>query len=849
VTADDDRERGVQQVVALVACFAAVTLALAVRAMAGGTVPPLWMVLAYTALSAAASYAAVEVRIGGNRLMLHWGDAAFLLGLTLLPAPWLVAATTVGVLAAKLAQRMPAQKVVFNTAKATVSTAASCLVALAIEPGPIVLQSWRGLLALLVSLLCLLVVSELLVGTVLSRASGRRLRDILLAGGQAHVVIVVGNLVAALVTIALIGIDDRLVVVVPFLVLCLHLLYSNRVRTRAERETWQRIALATDRFSDVDLEAVLRAAVTGAAELFSADEVEVVVHLGNEPPGLVRGTDSRITWAGHEADAPPARAMEQVLPVPIGRQGAGPAAVAGPTGPDAGDRPGDQPGTGTLGELRLRFAGKVRLTEREQYALHTFAAALGTALRNAYAYAQSQRTAARNAHDAAHDPLTGLANRRHLMSHGEELLAARPLRGIHALVLIDLDHFKEINDTLGHPAGDQVLTTVGRRLATAAGPEDVVVRLGGDEFAVLFVGLPAPALAMHRARQMVATLDPPIEVDGIRIHVAGSGGVSLAPAQGGVAELLRRADVAMYEAKREGLRVSQYSRSRDTADVARLSLGGDLRAALDGDQFAVHFQPLVDLSNGLAIGAEALTRWRHPYRGNLSPVRFLSAIERSGMLPAFSEIVLTEALTAAQSWRTAGHQVGISVNVSPRSLLDPTYPQLVERRLNSFDVPADQVTLELTETLTLSRLDVVDEVLTALRELGVRIALDDFGTGYSSLSMLARVPVHELKIDRSFVAGMATSAEASAVVRSTIDLGRGLDLTVVAEGVENQQQRGLLFELGCLVGQGHLFSRPVTGERFAAILDGGGSLAPPLSSDAQVIRIPPARLTRSRRRL
>jgi diguanylate cyclase (GGDEF)-like protein len=830
VTADHDRERGVQQVVALVACFAVATVAISIRVMATGALPPVWMVLAYTALSAVASYAAIEIRFGGNGLMMHWGDTAFLIGLTLLPTPWLIVATTVGVLAAKLVQRMPPQKTVFNTAKATVGTAAACLVARAIDPDPIVLQSWRGLLALLAALLCLLVINELLVGTVVSRASGRRLRDILQVPGQAHLVSVVGNLAVALVTIALISLDEQLVVVVPFLVICLHLLYSNRVRTRAERETWQRIAEATDKFSDVNLESVLRDAVTGAAELFSADEVEALVRLGDEPTGLVRGTKAEITWAGHEDDAPAPGEMETIR-VPIGRQVADPEADT------------------TLGELRLRFDGKVRLTQREQYALHTFAAALGTALRNAYAYAQQQRAAARSAHDAAHDPLTGLANRRHLMAYGEELLSARPLRGIHALVLIDLDHFKEINDTLGHPAGDQVLTAVGRRLATAAGPEDVVVRLGGDEFAVLFVGLPAPALAMHRARQMVATLDPPIEVDGIRIHVAGSGGVSLAPAQGGVAELLRRADVAMYEAKREGLRVTQYSRSKDTADVARLSLGGDLRAALDGDQFAVHFQPLVDLSTGRVISAEALTRWRHPYRGNLSPTRFLGAIERSGMLPAFSELVLTEALTAAQSWRTAGHQVSVSVNVSPRSLLDPTYPQLVERRLNSFDVPADQVTLELTESLTLSRLDVVDEVLNALRELGVRIALDDFGTGYSSLSMLARVPVHELKIDRSFVAGMAASAEASAVVRSTIDLGRSLDLTVVAEGVENQQQRGLLFELGCLVGQGHLFSRPVTGDRFAAILENGAELAPPLSSDAQVIRIPPARLTRPHRRL
>jgi EAL domain-containing protein (putative c-di-GMP-specific phosphodiesterase class I) len=246
------------------------------------------------------------------------------------------------------------------------------------------------------------------------------------------------------------------------------------------------------------------------------------------------------------------------------------------------------------------------------------------------------------------------------------------------------------------------------------------------------------------------------------------------------------------------------------------------------------------------ISAEALARWHHPRRGDLDPRRFLDAVERSGLLPAFADAVLDLALVAAADWREAGFDIPVAVNVSPRSLLDARFPGAVAARLRAHEMPADRLILELTETLTISQLEVVDQVLGQLRESGVRLALDDFGTGYSSLSVLSRIPVHELKIDREFVRTMETSAEAAAVVRSTVDLGRSLGLEIVAEGVESEPQRHALWELGCAAGQGHLFARPMPAGRLLAAMRRGsggrpGTLAAPLHDEGAVIRIPTAR--------
>jgi diguanylate cyclase len=394
---------------------------------------------------------------------------------------------------------------------------------------------------------------------------------------------------------------------------------------------------------------------------------------------------------------------------------------------------------------------------------------------------------------------------------------------------------------------------VAERLRGAAQGGDLVARLGGDEFAVLLRGLPAPAVAGHRAETLLAALHEPFELDGMRISVEASGGISVAPASGGMAELLRRADVAMYQAKRAGQRISTYAPARDTADLGRLTLGGDLPRAVADHEFVVNFQPIVDLGTGEVTSAEALARWHHPHHGMIDPLRFLEAVERSGLLPAFAEAILDQALIAAAGWRDAGFDVPVAVNVSPRSLLDARFPGSVLARLRAHDLPPDRLVLELTETLTLSQLDVVDRVLSRLRDEGVRLALDDFGTGYSSLSLLSRIPVHELKIDRSFVTTMESSAEAAAVIRSTLDLGRSLDLDVVAEGVESEPQRRALWELGCTAGQGHLFARPMPSGTLLAALQRGsggrpGTLAPPLHDAGAVIRLTQTRRQSGRSR-
>jgi EAL domain-containing protein (putative c-di-GMP-specific phosphodiesterase class I) len=261
------------------------------------------------------------------------------------------------------------------------------------------------------------------------------------------------------------------------------------------------------------------------------------------------------------------------------------------------------------------------------------------------------------------------------------------------------------------------------------------------------------------------------------------------------------------------------------------------------DEFIVDFQPLVDLSTGEVVGAEALARWHHLQHGNLNPMRFLETVERSGKLPAFADAVLAQSLGAVVTWREAGFDLPVAVNVSPRSLLDPQFPAAVLDRLATLGVPADRLILELTETLTISQLEVVDRALGELRSAGVRLALDDFGTGFSSLTVLSRIRVHALKIHREFVTAVETSPEAAAVIRSTVDLARSLHLTVIAEGVESEPQRHALWELGCVTGQGHLFARPMPSARLLAVLQRGsggrpGTLAPALHDAGSVVRLP-----------
>jgi diguanylate cyclase (GGDEF)-like protein len=472
------------------------------------------------------------------------------------------------------------------------------------------------------------------------------------------------------------------------------------------------------------------------------------------------------------------------------------------------------------------------LNESEQDTLRTFASAVSIALANAAAYQSAVRVAGARDHDATHDALTGLGNRRALEEYGA-LLAGRS--GLHAVVLIDLNHFKQVNDTLGHTAGDLLLVGVARRLAAAVEPTDLVTRLGGDEFAVVLTDLAAPAHGRHRAEALLHALVEPVDVHGIPVTVEASIGLAGGPVVGGLSELLRRADLAMYQAKRQGRTIVVYRSERH--DLPEPDSAGGATAAGASDT-RLTYQPIVDLGTAQIVGARAVTSWqrfRHLGGHRQEPV------EQTGAGPAYTNHLLGQALHAAAAWRAAGFDLPVAVHVPARSLLDPGFVDAVADRMASTATPLGGLTVELTETLVHSNLAIVRTALRRLVDLGVRLALDEFGATSSPLASLAHAPIHEITVSRALV-GRLTDPEAIALTRSVLDLGRNLDLQVTADGVECEAQRIALWELGCTAGRGSLFGKSLTHERLLEVLRGGhdgrpGSLGTVLHQPGTVIRL------------
>jgi diguanylate cyclase (GGDEF)-like protein/PAS domain S-box-containing protein len=427
----------------------------------------------------------------------------------------------------------------------------------------------------------------------------------------------------------------------------------------------------------------------------------------------------------------------------------------------------------------------------------------------------------RLAHQATHDALTGLPNRAAVLARGEELLTdpATPCRL--AVLLMDLDRFKEVNDTLGHSYGDRLLAQVGPRLRPLVREVDMVARLGGDEFAVLLPDVTVPE-ARAAAERLHAALGTPFLVDGLSLDVDVSIGVAVCGDGGAdVGTLLRQADIAMYAAKESQHGVGVYDPLSDGHDRSRLVLLSELRRGLADGQLVVHYQPKVALDGGQVVGVEALVRWQHPVRGLLAPVDFLDAVERTALIEPVTDAVLDLALAQVRAWSAEGFRVPVAVNLSARSLARPDLLGRVLQRLQAHDVPADLLRLEITESALLAEPTRAREVLRRLHAAGVRLSIDDFGTGYSSMGHLKHLPVDELKIDRSYVAEMVTSAEDAALVRSVVDLGHELGMTVVAEGVEDAATAGALTDLRCDVGQGYLFCRPGPAADVTAFLRAG----------------------------
>ena len=457
---------------------------------------------------------------------------------------------------------------------------------------------------------------------------------------------------------------------------------------------------------------------------------------------------------------------------------------------------------GRLGDLTLFGPADLRLVE-------TLAAHTAVAVENS-------RLVERLRFDAYHDALTGLPNRRRLLALLEEAVKVRAPGEVVAVLVFDVDGLRDVNDSLGHDAGDRMVGEVASRLRRLAPAAALVGRANSDEF-VVTQRLPDVQEALVFATRLRAAMQEPMEVAAITLDVDVSVGIAVHPDHGTEAEvLLKRAGLAAEAAKQFTNPIHLFHPSLEARSTHRLGLAGDMRRALETDEVEVYFQPKVALPDRRVVGVECLARWEHAAHGQVPPTEFVAVAEHTGQLGRLTDVVLGEALRRARGWLDAGRNLPVAVNLSARTLIDPTFPARVGELLDEYLVPANLLTLEVAEDGMVGEPDRPMATLRRLAEMGVRLAVDDFGTGYSSLSYLRKLPVDEVKIDHSFVQGMATDPGDLAIVRAVVALARHFGLVVVAEGVESELTVSLLEELGCDVGQGFLFSRPLPFERFEA---------------------------------
>ena len=462
--------------------------------------------------------------------------------------------------------------------------------------------------------------------------------------------------------------------------------------------------------------------------------------------------------------------------------------------------------TGHGGLVILGFANHTTLAPDEVSNVRDFADRIGVALTSAARDEQLFR-------QARYDSLTGLPNRFLLVERLKREIAQSTRSGTHtAIIYIDLDRFKQVNDSLGHTAGDQLLQEASDRLQSCVRETDTLARVGGDEFAIVVGGLDDAKAASAVADHVLSTMENPFAILGVENFVGASIGIAVFPEDGTEsAELLRNADTAMYRAKSVGRSTSVFFESNMNAEVVRIArLDRELRHAVSEQQLLVHYQPQFDLKTGAICAAEALLRWEHPTRGVLMPGTFIDFAEDSGLIVSLGHFVLQEACRRFSGWRAAGIDLGhISVNVSGRQFRHREFLESVEAVLQETGVPGNCLAIEVTENVLIEDVDQVIESLNKLRALGIRIELDDFGTGYSSMSYLERLPIDALKIDRSFVAAIDAAGRGGVIAKLVLDMARSLNMSVVAEGMETQTQLEFMRKHNCDLGQGFLFSEPL----------------------------------------
>jgi diguanylate cyclase (GGDEF)-like protein len=578
---------------------------------------------------------------------------------------------------------------------------------------------------------------------------------------------------------------------------------ASTATAQDEADQLRAVAVATRRMSSLDVPTVVRE-VTRAAEQFGFASVQLVSR-----EGVVPGSDPVTLSAG----VSPADWFHQV------GVAAGPSGHAVLAGHEAGvDLQQDEvlvvANVSTDKSVEAFLVGRhlVPLHDQQVEGLTLLATQASAALANARRFEEGRAYEERLAFQATHDALTGLPNRSLLRDRAEAALARARRQGtLVALMFIDLDRFKDVNDVLGHGMGDALLQRVAERVVLHLRPEDTCARVGGDEFVVLAGDQPDEKAVLDLADRLHAAMQAPFHVDGMSLDIEASLGVAWAPTHGGgVDHLLRCADVAMYAAKTRRDGVMVYQESDDRLTTLHLATLGDLRRALDSHgQLWTQFQPIIDLTSSRLVGIEALLRWNHPSRGLVPPDEFIPVAEGTAVIHQITDHVLHLALAALHGWAEHGLDLRLSVNLSTRTLLDSSLSSRLESLLHTYGVSPDRLCLEITESTLLADPTRAIATMQRLSELGVRMSIDDFGTGYSSMSYLKSLPVDEIKIDRSFVTDMLGSARDEALVHSVVDLAHSLGLQVVAEGVEDEGTLQALGAIGCDLAQGFHLARPM----------------------------------------
>jgi diguanylate cyclase (GGDEF)-like protein/PAS domain S-box-containing protein len=416
-----------------------------------------------------------------------------------------------------------------------------------------------------------------------------------------------------------------------------------------------------------------------------------------------------------------------------------------------------------------------------------------------------------------YDTLTNLPNRNNLYKHLLNAIGTASGTGTPiALLLIDLNQFREINDTLGHDKGDQVLQQVGRKLREVMFEHDIVARHGGDEFAVLLLNMAKAKDVDVEVQKILKALDTPFLIEGLPIMIEASIGASIYPDHGKEAEtLFNRADIALHVSKNSGIPYTVYHPAKDKHSPQRLAMMGELHHAIEHGDLLLFYQPAISLKTRRIIGVEALIRWKHPTRGIIPPDQFILSAEKTGLIHPLTRWVMAAAMRQCKAWHDAGMKLAISVNLSARNLVDPKLPDQVAEQFRAAQVAPEWMTFEITESVIMANPAQALEVLTRLHEMGARLSIDDFGTGYSSLSYLKRLPVETIKIDKSFVINMTKNQSDALIVRSTIDLAHNMNLKVVAEGVEDKDIWDRLHALGCDTAQGYYMGRPMPADELS----------------------------------